>query len=52
MTNNLFPFSRKLPLINHYTDINENEVNLEQPLLKPKFTRGPLLIRNLSHILF
>lgn len=48
----LFHFIRKLPLINHYNDINENKVKLEGPLLKPKFTRGSLLIRKLSHILF
>ena len=54
-------FIRKLHLIYHFTDINENEINPDQSLLKPKSTWTPPftksrefenLIRNTSNISF
>ena len=61
MTNNLFAFICKLCLINHVTDINGNDVNTDQFLLKPSWTWTPPftknkelenLTRNLCNILF
>ena len=61
MTNDLFAFICKLCLINHVTDINENDVNADQFLLKPSWTWTPPftknkelenLTRNLCNILF
>ena len=46
MTNNLFAFICKLCLINHVTDINENDVNTDQFLLKPSWTWAPPFTKN------
>ena len=61
MENNLFAFIHKLRFIYHFTDVNENKINPDQSLLKPKSTWTPRftknkkfenLIRNLSNISF
>ena len=61
MENDLFAFIHELHLIYHFTDINENEINPDQFLLKAKSTwTSPFiknkefenLIRNLSDISF
>ena len=41
MENYLFAFIRKLRLIYHLIDINENEINPDESLLKPKSTWTP-----------
>ena len=46
MENDLFAFIRKLCLIYHFTDVNENEINPDQFLLKPKSSWTPPFTRN------
>ena len=46
MQNDLLAFIWKLRLIYNFTDINENKINSDQSLFKPKLTWTPPFTKN------